>query len=193
MEKFWEWAYREVYLDKKRPWICIKKLKTSRTKNFFWITIDFPQRIYTILKFWIKDFNKYEYWVLRKAQKLIPENTPEYIEMTDEWLIESLVKNYDWSISKSLKNFEWKLWVEFFDRLMYLITYLYNNGIELFDIVWNNILVQEYERWKYRPILFDFKRIWWRTYICQPWLLFSQKARDNKLYRRLDKLREIIC
>jgi hypothetical protein len=24
-------------------------------------------------------------------------------------------------------------------------------------------------------------------------LLFSQKARDNKLYRRLDKLREIIC
>lgn len=191
MKKIWEWAWRDIYLFEDNDNLCLKKLKSSKRKNIFWFKFNVNQKIYTLLNFWISNFNEHDYKNLLEAKKLIPENMPEYIELTDEWLVESVIRDYNWKVSRNLKSFNHVLPKDFFEKLERLLFFLIENWIEIMDII-NNVLVQEYEPNKFKPILFDFKRIWWRTYILQPWLLFSKDLRVKKIYRRLNRLKDLL-
>ena len=187
--KIWEWTCREVYIYDKDPDLCIKKLKQNKEKEYFWIKVSFKQTIYSLVRYWIRDFNEYDYNILKKVQKIIPENSPEYVEITDEWLVESIIKDYNGDVSKNINEYEWKISKDFFIKLEKAIEYLIKNWIEPMDIL-TNVIIQEYEKWKQKPILFDFKRIWWRTYIFQPWLMVSKKMREQKIYRRINRLKD---
>ena len=190
MKKIWEWSFREIFLYKKDPLLCIKKLKEKKIKSYFWVKIWFNQKIYSLLKYWKRNFNNYDYEVLKKVEKIIPNNIPKNNKITDKWLVQSIITNYDWEISQNILDYKWELSKDFFEKLEILIDYLIKNWIEPMDI-FHNTIVQEYEKWKQKPILFDFKRIGWRTYIFQPWLMFSKELRRQKIYRRLDKLKII--
>ena len=161
MKKIWEWSYREVFLHDTNQDLCIKKLKKKRVKTYpLWLSISINQKIYTLLKFWIADFNEYEYQQVQKIREIIPENIPKEVELTSEGWVESVIKDYDGDISKNIQNVpQWKIWKVFFKELKTIIDTLMENDIDLMDIK-NNIIVQEYEKWKYKPMLFDFKRIW---------------------------------
>ena len=189
MKKIWEWSYREVFLHDTNQDLCIKKLKKKRVKTYpLWLSISINQKIYTLLKFWIADFNEYEYQQVKKIREIIPENIPKEVELTSEGWVESVIKDYDGDISKNIQNVpQWKIWKVFFKELKTIIDTLMENDIDLMDIK-NNIIVQEYEKWKYKPMLFDFKRIWWKTYWLQFWLVLKQQRKD-KIYRRVNKLK----
>jgi len=189
MKKIWEWSYREVFLHDTNQDLCIKKLKKKRVKTYpLWLSISINQKIYTLLKFWIADFNEYEYQQVQKIREIIPENIPKEVELTSEGWVESVIKDYDGDISKNIQNVpQWKIWKVFFKELKTIIDTLMENDIDLMDIK-NNIIVQEYEKWKYKPMLFDFKRIWWKTYWWQFWLVLKQQRKD-KIYRRVNKLK----
>jgi len=187
--KIWEWSYRDVFIHDEDESLCIKKLKKNREKEIFWVKVKFKQDVYTLLKFWIKDLNKYDFGILKRVKEIIPENIPSHFEMTDEWLVESIIKNFDWKISENIKTFKWDLPNTFFEELKVILDNLIENNMEPMDIL-SNTIVQEYEEWKYKPILFDFKRIGWRTYLLQPWLLFSKNQREKKVYRKLEKIKE---
>ncbi len=187
MKKLTEWSYREIFIDENNEDFIIKKLKDNREKKYFWIKIFFSQQIYTLLKFWISDFNKYEIMILERVQKIIPNNVPDSSELTNIWLKQSIIKDYDWKISKNLKNFEFEIPDSFIIEINQLIEILLDSWIEPMDI-WNNIIIQEYSKWAFKPMLFDFKRIGYKTYPFQPWLFFSKKLRKEKVLRRLDRV-----
>ena len=193
MKKIWEWSYREVFLHDTNPDLCIKKLKKKRVKTYpLWVKISINQKIYTLIKFGIRDFNKYEYKQIKKAQKIIPENMPKHIELINGGLLQSVIKDYNWEVSKNMQSIsQWKIWKIFFEKLQKIINDLMDNNIDLMDIR-NNVIIQEYKKWEYKPMLFDFKRIWWKTYWWQFWLILKQQ-RKNKIYRRMKKVRNSLC
>jgi hypothetical protein len=119
MKKIWEWSFRKVFQHTENPDLCIKKLKKERQLKYsFWIRFSISQKIYTILKFGITDFNQYDYRKLKKAKKILPYNTPKYLNITDQGLVQSLIKDYNWNISKNLKKFNTnKLSTEFLNEL----------------------------------------------------------------------------
>ncbi len=187
MQKIWEWAFREVYeLDSD---LCIKKLKKKKEKRYLWLIVKYNLKIYTLLKYWILDFNKYEYEMVKKIKEIIPNNIPDYYKLTEDWLIQTIVKDYNWEVSKNIMKYDWSIWEKFFNELEDLIQKLIENWIEPMDIK-HNVIVQEYKEGKFKPILFDFKIIWWRTYPFQPWLMCSKKARERKVYRRFERLKK---
>ena len=187
MLKIAEWSYRTIYMEESKDYI-LKVNKEYRTKKYFWIEISFNQRIYTLLKFWISDFNEHEIEILNRVKDIIPENIPELSEITPYWLIQSIIKDYNWDVSKNLKDFDYTKTDSLKREIKSLFKQLINEWIEPMDIWKNNIIIQEYSRWKYKPILFDFKRVGWRTYPFQPWLFFSKKLRQQKVYRKLDRV-----
>lgn len=169
----WDWAYREVFLNEGDNDFCLKKLKKYREKEYLWlIKMKFNSRIYTLLKFWIKDFNYHDYIASKKISRVIPENIPIINEYTKDWLKQSIIRDYNWNISKNIESISVRLPDSFYEELLSIVNLLMENWIYLLDIA-NNILVQEYEEWKFKPILFDFKRVWWRTYMFQPWLIID--------------------
>jgi len=190
MKKIWEWAYREIYqIDND---ICIKKIKPYRVKTYFWCKIKFTTKIYTLLKFWALNINKIDLENYYKIKKLFPNNIPEinYLDKNGN-LVQSIIKDYNWKKTITLLDFtdkiDYSIWMEFKNMVVMLLKY----WIEIMDIRESNIFVQEYERWKYRLILSDFKRIWWRTYPFQFYLAFKVN-RDKKTLRRLDRLEKIL-
>ena len=101
--KIWEWKYREVYYLNWENIYCTKKIKPYI--EIKWIKI--PTILYTLLKFGIKDFNKYEYMWFQKISKIIDRKNLAIITLDKDWNIrQELVKNYNWKISKNLFKYD---------------------------------------------------------------------------------------
>jgi len=190
--KIGEGNYREVY--QVSPEVCVKRLKRSRRKNYYFFSIDYPMWLY-LLKFGIVDFNKHEFQQYQRLIGGIPcELSSSFARIlgvrkvdSESLSFQELVTDYDGSLSQPLVQYEKVRALSFWERLAQLRAFFMTECLPFFNLRPDNVIVKRVSETEALPILYDYKRMGVRTWPFQPQLLFNGPTRRKlgRLFQRL--------
>ena len=188
--KIGEGTYRDVY--QVSPDICAKKLKPRHIKNYWGFSVSYPTHLYTLFKFGVADFNKYESAEYQRITSLIPKELRDsfaHIRGVEQGILfQDLVKDFSGKLSIPLSRINGPINNRvFWDRMKQLKEFFLNRNILYYNLKPDNILVMGQNSERLIPVISDYKRIGPRTYPFQPELRIPAMARQ-KLIRRFERL-----
>lgn len=181
--------YRDCYATD-NPGVCVKRLKTTVRKKYFWIEIWYPSKWYMRRKFGIWNFNAYEHQIYSSLPEELKPYIPSLIEIHNEDLVLERVRNASWLYSSTLEE-SWIIVDEVFWAHIHRIRDIFvQRQLWFLDVFhkWNNILVKQDEDGHSSPVLIDLKRLWRDTYPFQLNLLFPGQV-AQKFTRRFENFK----
>ncbi len=190
--KIGEGAYRTVYqLDDTR---CAKLLRPKREKCYGGLRVMYPMWFYTLVKFGVSDYNKFEFGNYARLMNELPADTHKFfapilgVKQTihGSASICELVKDADDRVSERLQDVGMVSDRGFWEQVEFLRRRIVENNIQYFGVGHENLVVKK-DGNTATPVFVDVKRIGVNMYPFQPWLgLTGMGAR--KINRAFDRL-----
>jgi len=193
-EKISEGFYREVYRSNE---FAVKRLRPHITKKLLFTKVRIPVSLYVLVRFAIRDLNKYEYKLYQSVISKMPSDLHKCFARVHKpirddktsYSINELVLDDDGQISKTLLEYG-KVNDKHFWSLINKVEKLFlQNHVYYLGISGYNICVKRRANGCLIPVLIDYKRIGIRTFWHQLPLYFPYFIR-LKMRRRFQKVRE---
>jgi len=190
--KIGEGDYRTVYqLDDTR---CAKLLRPHREKWYGGLRARYPMWFYTLVKFGVSDYNRFEFENYKCLMNSLPADTHKFfspifgVEQTvhGSASICELVKDSDGRTSEQLQDVGVVSDRGFWEQVEFVRKRIVENNVLYFGVGHENVVVKK-DGNTAMPVFIDVKRVGANMYPFQPWLrLKGMSAR--KINRAFDRL-----
>ncbi len=173
---------RDCYSIVNKPGLCVKIVKTKLN----------PTRKFQAFFFW-RNTNIKEYQLYKTIPKKIKPYFNPVIEAEKDYVLTEIPRNYDGSYAMPVKRHKKISNTIFWQHVSDLFHFLEENELWFFDVLnGNNMFVQKHSESDWRPLIVDYKRLGWKAFPWQVYLVFTW-GKKKKLRRRYRKFLQKYC